>query len=761
MGNFGCQNKITQKKAFIILYFVVSALLIIFSFIPIGYGIKDNGQISFDLTKIDESYNKSINTREYTESYELVVDEDIRIDVLSIMYMADDINFKGVLEATISDGDQVLKTISTSIESTQSEDGNTSFAGARINYGISGNPRHPKPVLLKGHHYTLQIHINTNLTNYEVMESHIPNEYNSVCKFLTDKTIVSNITYTPVSSVRYGDIFYGFVPLLIVLGAIFLLKYLHINPTNNKYINWLLVFVRKYYCEIILILLFVYLAAYEFYHAYIEGVFISDDSSNYLREATAILSGYGFNYTGLSGYDSWFASWPIGYPLLIAAVAFVTGRNVYLSSKILSVALVGLFLLFLYIKFRKDAWIYGLCLLNIGFLQIYCYTWSENPFILGLLLFCLILTHIIETDTVKTKWFILLGCCGSFLFLCRYIGTISLIAIGLVFSLYLCIYIFYTKYRNKEIRNKLIGFIISGAITFLFVVIYYAINYIMSGSISGVNRSEWWDEYTELTNGLWDSLVIEFFNALHLSTPDGIMNLHYHYKIGLVMLFLLATLYLLYKHRSKDFKFVFIGAGMLYNLVFILIRFHSSMNAFYYRFFVPASILITIGLLGYLANWINKYKYWLAPIIIIVLFFSTKTMLDSCKDISRDNTAYRKYQASLEGNVSEVPYRSTIIIASESTLDVAYATQAFRSDINYVYERIDPNVTMKELFDKYKDSDYICIKNVYIKEILYYPIYDYDDSLIDFFADHITEASADDAYTIISVKERKIVFSTN
>lgn len=185
------------------------------------------------------------------------------------------------------------------------------------------------------------------------------------------------------------------------------------------------------------------------------------------------------------------------------------------------------------------------------------------------------------------------------------------------------------------------------------------------------------------------------------------------------------------------------------------------MNAFYYRFFTPASILITIGLFGYLANWINKYKYQLVPILILVLFFSARTMLNSCKDISRDNTAYRKYQASLEDNVSEVPYHSTMIIVPGPTADVPAATRVFRSDINYVYESIDPNITLEELFNKYKDSDYICIKNISIKEILYYPIYDYDNSLTDFFANNITEDSNDDEYTIISVKEQKIVSSTN
>lgn len=757
MDNLRWEEKIVQKKVLIILYFVASIILILLSVIPIGHGIKDNKPISVDLTAISESYEKNINAREYSESYNLTVDDDIQIDNLSVTYMTDDTNFKGVLEATISEDEQILKSVSIDMGNTISEEGSVSFSTANVDFGfLSYNSHSPKPILLKGHTYSLQIQIHTNLPNYDIMESHILSGNGSLCKFSTDKSIISGITYTRVSLIRYGEIFYGIVPFLIIVGGILLLKYLNINPVKNKYVKCILNFFQKYHSEIILILLFIYLALYQFYHAYIEKVGISPDSTRYLKEATAILSGYGFNDAGLSGYDSWFASWPIGYPLLIAAVAFVTGRNVYLSSKILSVILVGIFLLLLHIRFKKDAWIYSLCLLNLGFLQIYCYTWSENPFILGLLIFCLILSYIIESDEIKTRWFILLGCCSAFLFLCRYIGTFSLMIIGLAFVLYLGKYILYNKYRNKEIRSKLIGFIISGMISFLFVVSYYAMNYIMCGSISGANRSEWWDEYTSLTNGLWNALTIEFFNAIHIPSPSIILNLNYHYKIGLWMMFLLAIIYLLYKQKSKDFKLIFISVGVLYNLIFIFIRFHSSMDGFGYRFFVPSSILITIGVLGCFAKLINKYKYWIAFILIVLLTLSNRSLIYSCKDVNRDSTAYRKFQVDAEHGMSEIPYRSTVLGVAEN-VNIGYQSAVFRPDVNCVYESINTDDTMDDLFKRYSNSDYICIKNKFLKTILFNSIYDYDESIINFFWDSIDKASPDEEYVVISVKEHKIV----
>ena len=167
-------------------------------------------------------------------------------------------------------------------------------------------------------------------------------------------------------------------------------------------------------------------------------------------EAASILSGYGFNNVGISGYTSWFSAFPIGYPLLIALISFITGRNLYLSSKILAVLISGVILLLLYIRFRKSAWIYSVCLLNIGFLAIYKYTWSEIPFILGLIIFCLILDYIIENPVIKVQWFVFWGLSSAYLFLCRYFGTFSFIIIGIVFAYYVTYYIVKTKRRSSK-----------------------------------------------------------------------------------------------------------------------------------------------------------------------------------------------------------------------------------------------------------------------------------------------------------------------
>ena len=132
--------------------------------------------------------------------------------------------------------------------------------------------------------------------------------------------------------------------------------------------------------------------------AYLKGAYISADSAGYLREAVNLTAGYGFSYDGLAGYDTWFANWPILYPVLIAAVMLITGAEAYLASKIVAMVTAGLILVLLYKCFGKDAWLYGLCLTNIGYLNLSYYTWSEIPFMLFLLCFALLFARILQEE---------------------------------------------------------------------------------------------------------------------------------------------------------------------------------------------------------------------------------------------------------------------------------------------------------------------------------------------------------------------------
>ena len=410
---------------------------------------------------------------------------------------------------------------------------------------------------------------------------------------------VDVVTFTDIT---FGDIFYYSIPLCILMAAFLILLVIMGKDELFYYIRKIspVMIAQRWGNEIFLLLLFVTICINIYVRAYIKGVYISADSAGYLREAVNLANGYGFNYDGMAGMDSWFANWPILYPAMIALVILVTGTNAYLASKILSMIIVGFILLVLYIFFRKDAWVYSLCLTNIGFLTLTYYTWSEIPFILFLLIFSLVLARIVEEDEVSNKWYPLLGAAGLGGFLIRYYG----IYVWIVTGLYLLLMINeYRKNRDKGLYdNKLLGKVFRlGATAFLtgcLSVGYLLLNKLMNGMASGVSRTLWWDDYEKLTNDLIQSLLTEIFNIFSMQIPDLIDSYPYSRKV-LFLMVVLAGLVWFIKRNCKRFtvESVFLTMAVSYYVIFIGIRYVSSMDSFYFRFFEPATFLASIGLI--------------------------------------------------------------------------------------------------------------------------------------------------------------------
>ncbi len=710
------------------------------SLVPLGYSVKENAVETAGITESAGSTEKAVDERAYTESYQMAVHKDVQVNSIQLSYRAADPDFKGNLTASICEEDEVLDSSSTAIWSTGEGDG---FSTVELKFDVDAQ-------LMKGREYTLRIQIDANKHDYCIEEFAVAGQ-SPMCDFLSEKSIVADIAYTPITPMRYGEVFYGFFILFALAGGWLILKKSDMNRAGTP-VKKGLFFVQEHYNEIILLLVFLYLALYELCYAYMKATYISPDSMNYLKEADAILGGYGFNNIGRAGYSGWFATWPIGYPALIAAMAFLTGRNIYLASKMLSVLLVGLFLLLLYIRFRKNAWFYSICLLNAGFLTIYKYTWSENPFILGLLVFCLILDHIVEHEKVKPRWFLFLGLSSVYLFLCRYFGTFSFLLIVVMAVFYLGIYVLKGKQEGLAFRTKMAGCMGSAVLSGAFIAGYYFMNYRKVGTISGSDRGAWWDEYSALTNNFYNALVQELHNAFGATVPEAVTNASRHVQVWIIVLFLAVVIYLLYRYRPKDFRAVFIGVGIFYYLVFTFVRYHSSMDSFSYRFFAPASILITIGLTGFLADFLNRHRNRIAPVAACLLGLWIASLAVQLSGFDRWNTAYSQLVTDLSGSVEAVPPHSTILGAEE--LD--YKAALVRPDILYVGGLINRTDTMDMLFERYGNSDYICIKAKYVKEILFDPIYDYDRSVIEFFGG-ITEDVPDEEYLIISVQERSML----
>lgn len=513
---------------------------------------------------------------------------------------------------------------------------------------------------------------------------------------------------------------------------------------------------KRYYCEIFLIAVFVYLAFYQIYYSYIASVGITPDSANYLLEAEAILKGFGYSQTGIAGYKTWFCAWPAGYPALIAAMAFLTGRNVYLSSKILSIILMGLCLAVFYLRFKKDAWIYAFTLFNYGILTIYYYTWSENPFLLGLLVFILSLSEIVSRENPSKRWYVFMGIGSIFSFLSRYFGTVTLIIAALATCVCAVRYFFGFIDSKDRMRKKLIRLVCTDTAAAAVMGAYYLINYRMCGYLSGVQRSVFLDDKAALKVNLYDALRREFFNAIRLEMPLTVSGMSVGQQAALLLLGFGILVYLVYGQlkRKADDKAICILSGMLYDAVFIVIRFHSTMDEFNFRFFAPASMLITIGVFGLILEKMREgTKIKLCIVSAAVVSILSVSLCEKIQTAGFKHTAYRSYKETIEQQLEHVPEKSVILF-----YDGDYCAKFIRPDILFernVFcpEQIGREDTIQELFERYQDSDYICIKAKTAREIGNDPS-GYDPSVYEFFKKLVPEGTGDEEYITISVSGR-------
>lgn len=512
--------------------------------------------------------------------------------------------------------------------------------------------------------------------------------------------------------VTYGDIFYYSIPVSILL----LIGYLLFIWVGKERLpgfagripvrEW----IGKYGSDIFLILLFGMVCILIYSKAYLNGIYISADSTGYLEEAENLVQGNGFQYDGLAGYRSWFANWPVLYPACITAVMLVTKVNAYLASKILAMLIAGLLLILMRVCFRKDAWIYALCLTNIGFLDLCYYTWSEVPFILFLFGFGLVLARILKEDHPGVKWYVLLGIMGVCSFLTRYFG----IYVWIVTGVYICALLWkYYKEREKSDLHRAVHLGITAVVSGILSVGYLMMNKIMNGMASGVSRTMWWDDFRTLTDDLLQSLLTEFFNIFSLQIPEYMENFPYKIKVFVVGVLVICLIILIIK-RCKHFSLqsVMITMAVMYYGIFIAIRYVSSMDTFYFRFFEPATFLLCIGVIGLLLPDLKSGSkaYLFGGAVSVCVILSIWSVLDR-GELSVQQPYYEAVIEQWEQAYAEIPQKSVIIFN-----DIDYRSSWYRPDV--VDGTITPQDTKESVKQTYYGSEYLCIRRTFVEEML-------------------------------------------
>lgn len=512
----------------------------------------------------------------------------------------------------------------------------------------------------------------------------------------------------------YGDIFYYSVPFTFLLTAAALLciwaGWRRVCAAVRRTLALLGVFIGKYGSDLFLLLLFGGICISIYSRAYLKGVYISADSAGYLREAANLAAGNGFSYDGLAGYDSWFANWPILYPVLIAAVMLTTGTGAYLASKIVAMLTAGLFLLLMRRCFGKDAWLYGLCLTNIGYLNLSYYTWSEIPFMLFLFCFVLIFARILREERPARGWYAALGAAGLACFLTRYYGIFVWIVTGLYL---LALFLRYRKERERAILCKLAGLTGTALVSGSLSMAYLFMNKIQNGMASGVSRTMWWDDYRILTDDLIESLLTEFFHIFSMQIPELVEGFPYRIKVFVVIGILTGIFWLIFKNcRRFTLESVLIVTAVVYDVVFIGIRYVSSMDSFYFRFFEPATFLLCIALIGLLLPYLRGKKglYYFAGMAALLLAAAVWSVFEN-GGMDREDNYYLALEGQWEEAYSQIPERSVVIFN-----DIDFRSAYYRPDV--VEGMITPGDEFADLQNTYYGSDYLCIRTEFAQAML-------------------------------------------
>lgn len=509
---------------------------------------------------------------------------------------------------------------------------------------------------------------------------------------------------TPVE-LTYGDILYYSVPISIfalVFGIVWILFGKEKILCAVKKIN-APAFFHRFGNDLFIVLLFVFSCMGIYAEGYIKGVFITSDSAGYLREAVNLVNGNGFHYDGLAGYENWFANWPIIYPLLIAGVMLVTGTNAYLASKLTAMLMVGCILAAIRIFYKKDAWFYALCVWNLGFVTLTHYTWSEVPFILFFVLFMMCFSKVVTSERICVKQYVWLGIAGLMCFLTRYFG----IYIWIVTGIYILYYAYaYLKNRNdKQLLQKAVALTVTAFVSGVLSLIYLLINKIMNGRASGVSRTLWWDDYEILTNDLIQSLLTEVCNVFSIQIPDFVEA--YPFNIKLLLVFVIMAMLGIFIGKNckwQSTEGVMITFGLSYYIIFIAIRYVSSMDTFYFRFFEPASFILCLGLFGLLLPYIKGKKgtYYFAAFMSALMILSMGTRLQN-DEFAKEDAYYHTLTAQWDELYKEIPQKSVVIFS-----DLDFRSSYYRPDV--IGGEIRPEQSFEEICQIYDGSDYLCIK---------------------------------------------------
>lgn len=441
--------------------------------------------------------------------------------------------------------------------------------------------------------------------------------------------------------------------------------------------------------------------------------YLTNDSSQYLAVAQRFLDGHGFTILNLFETETMhFARWPLGYPLLIASFSAVTGISLFWASKAINIIFLALCIYLLVLLFKERAYLYILLFCAGSYVQTFTLTWSEVPFIFGLLWLIFGLNHFM-TKSENMGLAHILGA-SILLFLSRYVGFVSVPIIGSI-ALYFLI--------KKELKKvyKLLG---SALFIFIFSATYLYNNYLETGYITGIGRVGVKETTLQLIQQLYVATLSEL-NLIYAAPFFTSHTVHFWSTALFVVLFVTFSIFAvlaLRKNKSHRLAYLFLYTGFGYYAAIIFLRFTSDFDPFGYRLLAPGTILLFIGLL----HIAKDYKWSIVPQLLVVVLLIVSFYINSPKQIvnaiqSNQPTYLEKIQQ-VEEKYAFIPANSLIAFGDRQL-------QYVRTDSRQIYIY----TSMEEFFERIQSST---ADHIYIEVIEGLDAGYYDASVIQFMKTH-------------------------
>ncbi|RDV12583.1 hypothetical protein DXT99_22735 [Pontibacter diazotrophicus] len=374
-----------------------------------------------------------------------------------------------------------------------------------------------------------------------------------------------------------------------------------------------------------MLLLYIAVCAVILFRVNVEATgYLTPDSESYLELAQNLKNGKGFYlYEASTAEETFFSVWPVGYPVLIYFVSAVTSLDVFWASKVLNLLLVGLGFLLLRQINRKYSYILASVYCSYTLLEVYSFTWSEAPFLLGLLYLCYLVNKVIlGDDTTKNILLLFLTC--VFLFLMRYIGAFSFSVPAL-----LACFCYYKQRRRTAIKLLVVFFLLM-AVTGL----YLFMNYSLSGYATGFDRLEAETESVRAFAGMMaegllnELLIIRKFRMGN--QPDYLLYLTILLQLAVTAIIIakLKRHYLLEQLKNDSFSLACFIVALLYLAAIVFLRSFSHFDDLDYRLLAPFSFLFWIGMLHLLVSLPDNIRSTVQAKNIAFVFFMISLLLN-------------------------------------------------------------------------------------------------------------------------------------